>query len=594
MREAAEQTTHVNEQELSAIQIDKIDISWVVEKIKRPLKLASYTFLTNHYSGYKIPKNWQSENGVFYFNADGSVLYSEGDTLQQHLGALSQFIEATKSYPEFITWITEIISAAMDATDDLNEKKAIFNGCIFILNAVNFHDQKDLLNILLTAYPKEFFNFNISIDTIEDAGLFSNFFGYDNNVIKPLIYNEKWHSLLAIFSSGIARPATIHKDNKGKSDLAALIINQAPLQVIMQYLDFAEKILPDIDFFEKQDGYSLVEYMFIFGQNELLERLQGQINQQLQGNQAAHLQIYKLCQLPGKTILARANNILKQNGGDFLVKNIGTKSSIAAGLKHHITEPTDRKFGLDYSLWYSICLFDRNKDQLPSQVQDFLDKFVTVILQQGYNDQDFKQQLREISEQQKTFSYTILPDRFNPALDGNSSLVGSLYPKEMHNKSRGEICLEGFQACKTILPSIFKQAIEHIRKSDIDNLAALLKEEPRLCEFHDPDQNYLLHFCTNSYNITARAFNGDADQDSKTHDVLTRRFSIWQLLCANGSNPKILNEKGETPQDILIRINSKEIAEAKTAAEAEVIKINQSFATKLLANIEKAAESRAR
>ena len=27
--------------------------------------------------------------------------------------------------------------------------------------------------------------------------------------------------------------------------------------------------------------------MFIFGQNELLERLQGQINQQLQGNQSS-------------------------------------------------------------------------------------------------------------------------------------------------------------------------------------------------------------------------------------------------------------------------------------------------------------------
>jgi len=198
-----------------------------------------------------------------------------------------------------------------------------------------------------------------------------------------------------------------------------------------------------------------------------------------------------------------------------------------------------------------------------------------------------------MSELQKTTTFTILPDRFNPALDGNSSLVGSLYPQAMHDKSRGDICLEGFQECKKILPSRFKQAIEHIRKSDIDNLAALLKEDPNLCKFQDQDQNNLLHFCTNSYNITARAFNCVVDQDLKTHYALTRRFSIWQLLCANGSDPEIPNKKGETPQDILIRINSKEIT-AATAAEAEVIKINKSFASKLLANIAIQEESKAR
>ena len=164
----------------------------------------------------------------------------------------------------------------------------------------------------------------------------------------------------------------------------------------------------------------------------------------------------------------------------------------------------------------------------------------------------------------------------------------------MQNKSKGEVCYEGFQICKTILPSIFKQAIEHIRKSDSDSLTALLKQEPSLCEFQDQDQNSLLHFCTNSYNITKRAFNGDADQDLKTHDALTSRFSIWQLLCENGSNPEIPNKKGETPQDILTRISTKELTEAKTEADAKLIEINKSFASELLANIATQAEYRAR
>ena len=133
-----------------------INIREVIDKIKKPLKHSIYGYLNKKHN-YKIAKASLEETKIILINGDGTVLPITDDNLNYYFTGLTQFVDTISHHDNYLELMTNIISNVIDKTEDLYEKKAILNGFIFILNATNFYDQKDLVQHFLTNFDTELF-----------------------------------------------------------------------------------------------------------------------------------------------------------------------------------------------------------------------------------------------------------------------------------------------------------------------------------------------------------------------------------------------------------------------------------------------------
>jgi ankyrin repeat protein len=474
------------------------------------------------------------------------------------------------------------------------DKKAAVSSLLYFYTVAISEDLGKQFKFVIGKYGK-YIDFNSSY-----KGNFEDFYiGHGNNLITCLIYHENYQSLKEVLKLGIKRGEIlqeIHKDLHGKSDLAILIINQSPFDVIQSYIKISglDKNPEKINFFEKQGGYSLVEYMLYLGRYDVLQIFQNEIKRQLAANPEYQKQIDLFHSLDNQSILETTNRIFLDNGMVF-----STEENAMIQPTPRINRPLDRPLGLDYPMraTASTTIPAVKRDLAPeSDASQFVIQVEDMLTNtDGRDDINLRERLCVL----------VFQNLRNKKIDLNMDPLGGVrygapshYPPHLRSLTRGQYVESGLDRSRALLPTaskehIFLRAISLIRKSNLKELTNLVFLNPWLIEYRNKDGNTALHFCTNSFKVTIGVFKEIIADDKKrkamVEDVLLKRVDIAKMLLRMliernidfdiRSNLKAgvgikEGEQGDTPEDILNRIKS--------------MPENQVFANELLKIIEDA------
>jgi ankyrin repeat protein len=497
----------------------------------------------------------------FLIKSKEPMLASTPDHLKQHI---EMFFSEGREFTAFSLLFSNIgLKAKKQLIDRLLQKGNNVNSLMYFLAVAVSEDLSECFQYVMDNHSSKV-DLNCSYQQSKKDNPYS---GHQNNLIKCLIYQENYFSLKVVLEAAIKKgikPEELHKDKGGKTDLATLIINQSPPEIIDLYLQFSglNQEPSKINFLEKQGPYSLLEYILYFGNSEVLEKFADEIKRQLEQHPEHCRQVDDFHSKNGDEILAIVNKILDDNGASY---SLDPKHTIQP--KEPLKKPSDRAIGFDYILRSNLQSFHNMLVFNPgyaSIIPTLLDHIVVKLNRENPNGKFDVEKRQEIHEDLEVFRQTF--QLFNP-YEALSSV--SLYPAKIRQMTKAEYIVSGLEKCRALLPkspeSIFADAVKFVRNSDLKGLQNLVMRNPWLTKYANKDGNTLLHFCTNGFVLTKNALGFKSDQSPKAKEfvsgVLLRRNEIFEFLALNGADMNAKNngkngKEGESALDIVEKISN--------------------------------------